>query len=81
MRIIKRYSNRKLYDIETVQYTTLQKLAALVRDSEVFQVVDYRTGQDLTGPTLAQIIVDEQKRDARLPVAGLLQLIRNGHIQ
>jgi polyhydroxyalkanoate synthesis repressor PhaR len=81
MRIITRYSNRKLYDTETVQYATLGKLAALVRDGEDFQVIDHETGQDLTGPTLAQIIAEEQKRDSRLPVVGLRQLIRNSPTQ
>ncbi len=78
MRIIRRYSNRKLYDSQESHYVTLQQLAALVRAGEEIQVVNKSTLQDLTAATLAQIIFEEEKRGPRLSVAGLRNIITNG---
>lgn len=78
MRIIRRYSNRKLYDSKESHYVTLQQLAALVRQGEEIQVVNKSTQQDLTAATLAQIIFEEEKRGPRLSAAGLRNIITNG---
>ena len=61
MRIIKRYSNRKLYDTRDSKYVTLDRIAELVRNGEEVKVVDNRTKRDLTKVTLAQIIYEEQR--------------------
>ena len=73
---IKKYANRRLYDTESSAYITLDKLAQMVRDGREFQVVDAKTGEDITRQVLTQIIVDEESRGATmLPLNFLRQLI------
>jgi polyhydroxyalkanoate synthesis repressor PhaR len=81
MRIIRRYSNRKLYDTHESHYVTLQALAALVRSGEDFQVVDHSSARDLTAATLAQIIFEEEKRGSKLPATELRRIIQSGAIE
>ena len=78
MRVIKRYSNRKLYDTHDSRYVTLDQLADLVRQGEEIRVVDKTTDRDLTSATLAQIIFEEEKKQPKLPVERLRQIIRTG---
>jgi polyhydroxyalkanoate synthesis repressor PhaR len=80
MRIIRRYSNRKLYDTHESHYVTLQALAVLVRSGEDFQVVDHSSSRDLTSATLAQIIFEEEKRGPKLPAMELRNIIQSGTI-
>jgi polyhydroxyalkanoate synthesis repressor PhaR len=54
--VIKRYSNRKLYDPQASRYVTLEELAAMIRGGREISVVDVATGEDLTSVVLAQII-------------------------
>ena len=76
-RRIKRYDNRKLYDTEASQYVSLRDIADLVRDGETVEVVDNSTGQDLTAPTLTQIILEEGKNGQHaLPSDLLHDLLR-----
>jgi polyhydroxyalkanoate synthesis repressor PhaR len=73
---IKKYANRRLYDTESSTYITLDRLAAMVREGREFEVVDAKTGEDLTRAVLTQIIVDEEARGTTmLPVKFLRQLI------
>jgi polyhydroxyalkanoate synthesis repressor PhaR len=60
--LIKRYSNRKLYDTQASRYVTLDGIAELVRVGKDVRIVDNDTGEDLTAVTFAQIIFEEQKR-------------------
>ena len=79
MPLIKRYSNRKLYDTEAKQYITLEGIAALIRQGEEVQVVDNDSGEDLTAVTLTQIIFEqEKKRRGFLPQNVLTGLVRAG---
>ena len=78
MVLIKKYGNRRLYDTAQSRYITLEELAAIVRGSEGVQVVDAKTGEDLTTPTLAQIIVEGRGAARLLPLPLLVQLIRMG---
>lgn len=79
MAIIKRYSNRKLYDTQTKQYVTLDDLAELVRGGEDVKVIDHATGEDLTTLTLFQILFEQEKRiGGLLPEIVLTRLIRSG---
>jgi len=74
--IIKKYANRRLYDTESSTYITLERLAEMVRQKREFQVVDAKTGEDITRSVLTQIIMDEESRGATmLPVNFLRQLI------
>jgi polyhydroxyalkanoate synthesis repressor PhaR len=74
--IIKKYANRRLYDTESSTYITLERLAEMVRQKRDFQVVDAKTGEDITRSVLTQIIMDEEARGTTmLPVNFLRQLI------
>jgi polyhydroxyalkanoate synthesis repressor PhaR len=75
-RVIKRYSNRKLYDTKDSRYVTLLQIAEMVRSGEEVQIIDNNTKEDLTEVTLAQIIYEEQKAHSRnVPLQTLKELI------
>jgi polyhydroxyalkanoate synthesis repressor PhaR len=59
-RIIKKYPNRRLYDTETSAYITLAEVKELVLQYKDFQVLDAKTGEDLTRAILLQIILEEE---------------------
>jgi polyhydroxyalkanoate synthesis repressor PhaR len=78
--VIKKYSNRKLYDSSRSRYITLEEIAALIREGKQVKIVDSTSQEDLTTVTLAQIILEEEKkRKNLLPVSFLHQLIQYGH--
>src|SRR3982751_4806852 len=73
---IKKYANRRLYDTESSAYITLDRLAQMVREGRDFEVIDAKTGEDITRQVLTQIIVEEEARGATmLPINFLKQLI------
>jgi|SRR5262252_7560246 len=77
--VIKRYSNRKLYDTQESRYVTLEELEELIRAGKEISVVDVSTGEDLTSVTLAQIILEKERNHrATLPTPFLHQLIKHG---
>jgi len=79
MPLIKRYPNRKLYDLDAKQYVTLETIAQIIREGQDVQVVDHETGDDLTNLTLSQIIFEqEKKKTGFLPRSILTSLIRTG---
>jgi len=79
LRVIKRYSNRKLYDTQSSQYVTLEQIAQMVRAGEEVKVLDNSTKEDLTSVTLAQIIFEEEKRQkSYIPLFAMRQLIQSG---
>ena len=81
-RVIKRYTNRKLYDKLESRYVTLEEIARLVRAGEDIRVVDNETEEDLTAVTFAQIILEEEKRKKHLiSVPFLRKLIRSGEVR
>lgn len=74
--VIRKYPNRRLYDTSSRRYVNLDDVAALVRKGRDFQVVDAKTGEDLTRVVLTQIIVEDAKgQPAGLPLELLRQLI------
>jgi polyhydroxyalkanoate synthesis repressor PhaR len=78
-KVIKRYDNRKLYDPEARRYVTLADLARLVGEGADLQVVDQKTGEDLTALVLAQVILEGIKeKTASIPRQVLFRLIRFG---
>jgi polyhydroxyalkanoate synthesis repressor PhaR len=78
-RVIKRYTNRKLYDTDQSRYVTLDDIAKLIRDNEEVRVIDNETQDDLTAVTFAQIILEEEKRKTNLvSVPFLRKLIHSG---
>lgn len=76
--VVKKYSNRRLYDTSDSRYITLDELAQKIRAGSDAQVVDAKTGEDLTQATLAQIILESRRAARLLPVPLLTQLIRMG---
>jgi polyhydroxyalkanoate synthesis repressor PhaR len=73
--VIKKYSNRRLYDTEESRYITLEELTARIRAGADVRVVDAKTGEDLTQATLTQLIL-EGPAARLLPVPLLTQLVR-----
>jgi polyhydroxyalkanoate synthesis repressor PhaR len=76
-RIIKRYSNRKLYDTKDSRYVTLQQIGEMVRAGEEVQIIDNATKEDKTEVTLALIISEDLKSQPRsVPLGTLRDLIQ-----
>lgn len=76
-RLIKKYPNRRLYDTRTSTYITLPDVKNLVLEHENFQVVDAKSGEDLTRAILLQIILEEEAGGAPMFSCDLLsQMIR-----
>ncbi|MCX4244959.1 polyhydroxyalkanoate synthesis regulator DNA-binding domain-containing protein [Paraliomyxa miuraensis] len=75
MIVVKKYSNRRLYDTEDSRYITLDELAQKVRRGSDVRVIDAKSGDDLTQATLTQIIL-ESDAARLLPVPLLTQLVR-----
>jgi polyhydroxyalkanoate synthesis repressor PhaR len=74
--VIKKYGNRRLYDTSGSRYVNLEEIAALIRKGKAVQVVDAKTGEDLTRVTLTQIITEDAKdKPTGLPLELLRQLI------
>ena len=74
--VIKKYANRRLYDTDSSSYITLDRLGAMIREGRDFEVVDAKSGEDITHQVLTQIIVDEEARGSTmLPVNFLRNLI------
>ena len=74
--VIKKYPNRRLYDTSSGRYVNLDDVANLIRQGADVQVVDARTGDDLTRVILTQIIVEDARdQPAALPLDLLRQLV------
>jgi len=74
--VIRKYENRRLYDTARSRYINLDEVAEMVRQGTEVQVLDARTGEDLTRVVLTQIIVDDAKgRESALPLDFLRQLV------
>lgn len=77
-RVIKRYSNRKLYDTKASSYVTLLQIAEMIRAGEDVQIIDNASKEDKTDVTLALIISEElRSRPRAIPLATLRALIRH----
>ena len=74
--VIKKYGNRRLYDTAGSRYVNLDDIAAFIREGIDVQVLDAKTGKDLTRVTLTQIITEDAKdKPTGLPLELLRQLI------
>lgn len=75
--IIKKYANRRLYNTGTSSYVTLEDLAEMVKNEELFVVYDAKSGDDITRSVLTQIIFEQENKGQNLlPITFLRQLIR-----
>lgn len=79
IKLIKRYANRKLYDTERSCYVTLDEISQMIKAGEDVKVVDNKTKDDLTAVTLAQIIVEEEKKVQKMPLKLLRSIIQSGN--
>ena len=70
-KVIKRYTNRKLYDTVESRYVTLEEIAAMIKAGAEVKIVDNRTKEDLTSVTLAQIIFEEEKKTSKVGLETL----------
>ncbi|MGD9864626.1 MAG: polyhydroxyalkanoate synthesis repressor PhaR [Pseudodonghicola sp.] len=76
--LIKRYASRRLYNTETSDYVTLEDIAGFIREGREVQIVDLKTGDDLTRQYLLQIIAEHESRGENvLPVNVLNDLVRS----
>jgi polyhydroxyalkanoate synthesis repressor PhaR len=76
--LIKRYASRRLYNTETSDYVTLEDIAGFVRAGREVQIVDLKSGDDLTRQYLLQIVAEhESKGESVLPVGVLTDLVRS----
>jgi polyhydroxyalkanoate synthesis repressor PhaR len=76
--LIKRYASRRLYNTETSDYVTLDDIASFIRDGREVQIVDLKSGDDLTRQYLLQIIAEHESRgESVLGVDILTDLVRS----
>ncbi|WP_424942787.1 polyhydroxyalkanoate synthesis repressor PhaR [Aliiroseovarius crassostreae] len=76
--LIKRYASRRLYNTETSDYVTLDDIAGFIRDGRDVQIIDLKSGDDLTRQYLLQIIAEHESRGENvLPVDVLTDLVRS----
>jgi polyhydroxyalkanoate synthesis repressor PhaR len=73
--VIRKYGNRRLYDPSRSRYVNLDDIAQMIRDGRDVQVVDARTGHNITRLILTQIITEDAKDKPTLPLELLRQLI------
>jgi polyhydroxyalkanoate synthesis repressor PhaR len=76
--IIKKYANRRLYATDESRYVSLAELAEKIRSGTDVQVIDAKTGDDLTQPILTQIVIEHRGAGKLLSVRLLTQMIRLG---
>ena len=81
MRVIYRYSARRLYDTEVSHYVNLGEIAELIRSGEEIRVFDKKTQRDITSETLCQIIFEQIKRQPNPHVQSLRRIIVSGLIE
>ncbi len=75
--LIKRYASRRLYNTETSDYVTLEDIAGFVRAGREVQIIDLKSGDDLTRQYLLQIVAEhESKGNTVLPTNVLTDLVR-----
>lgn len=76
--LIKRYASRRLYNTETSDYVTLEDIARFIREGREVQIVDLKSGDDLTRQYLLQIIAEHESRGENvLPIDVLTDLVRS----
>jgi len=76
--VIKRYASRRLYNTDTSEYVTLDEIATLVRQGRDIQIIDSKSGDDLTRQFLLQIITEQENgSESVLPLNVLMDVVRS----
>ena len=73
--LLKKYTNRRLYDTEKSTYVTLDYVTDTIRQGRHIQVTDAKTGEDVTSAILTQIVLEEARKKKYLLPPPLLYLI------
>jgi len=74
--VVRKYENRRLYDTSSSRYVNLPEIAQMVREGAEVQVVDAKSGEDITRVILTQIIhEDARQKKGELPLPFLRELI------
>ncbi len=61
-RVIKKYPNRRLYYTMDSRYITLSDIRQLVVDGERFEVIDKKSGEQITRSILLHVIAEQEER-------------------
>jgi polyhydroxyalkanoate synthesis repressor PhaR len=74
--IIKKYENRRLYDVTHSRYVNLDEIARTVQDGVDIQVLDASSGEDITRLVMTQIVTECAKApDSVFPLDILRQMV------
>lgn len=74
--VVRKYENRRLYDTSSSRYVNLPEIAQMVREGAEVQVVDAKSGEDITRVILTQIIhEDARQKKGELPLPFLRELV------
>ena len=77
--LLKKYSNRRLYNTNDSEYVTLQEVAELIRQGLAVEVIDAKSKEDVTALILTQIILEEARQNnCLLPIPLLHTIIKYG---
>ena len=77
--LLKKYTNRRLYDTEKSIYVTLDYVTKVIRQGRQIVVLDAKTGDDVTASILTQIVMEEsRKKNYLLPIPLLYLIIQYG---
>ena len=75
---LKKYANRRLYDMDQSTYVTLEHVAEMVKEGKQIEVTEAQSKEDVTAFILTQILMEESRKNALLPVSLLHIIIRYG---
>lgn len=78
MILIKRYANRKLYNMDSKKYVTLEDIETMIKEGNNVQIVDNTSGEDITASTLSMIIAERAKKQQCYSPSLFVQIIRTG---
>ena len=77
--ILKKYSNRRLYDTRNSCYVTLEDVTGMIKSGNRVEIVDAATKEDVTAFILTQVVLEEaRKKNILLPVPVLHLIIQHG---
>lgn len=77
--VLKKYSNRRLYDTQQSKYVTLNTVRNLIRNGQRVKIVDADTKKDVTAFILTQIVLEQARcKNLLLPVSLLHLIIQYG---
>lgn len=79
LRVIKKYPNRRLYDTQESRYITLNDVRQLVLDDEEFEVIDKKTGENITRSILLQLISEQELHGESVMSEDFLAQIIRAH--